>query len=157
MALGIWPQLYAESLADAGDVAEEIGKAQGGYYDVSKLVATVGNKWIGVPWAIGGGLVAYRKSWFDEIGHNTFPETWDALLDAGKKLKAVGYHQRHQQRRLDLHRSQTQTRSVSDRKGHADVEGHPARAHHVPAGTVAGGEIVRLFASSQPERPRLQH
>ena len=129
MALGIWPQLYAESLADAGDVAEEIGKAQGGYYDVSKLVATVGNKWIGVPWAVGGGLVAYRKSWFDEIGHNTFPETWDALLDAGKKLKAVGYYQRHQQRRLDPHRSQTQTRSVSDREGHADVEGHPARAH----------------------------
>jgi ABC-type glycerol-3-phosphate transport system substrate-binding protein len=90
MAIGNWPQLYAESLADAGDVAEEIGKAQGGYYDVSKLVATVGNKWIGVPWAIVGGLVAYRKSWFDEIGYNTFPETWDALLDAGKKLKAKG-------------------------------------------------------------------
>jgi ABC-type glycerol-3-phosphate transport system substrate-binding protein len=54
MANGIRPQLYAESLADAGDVAEEIGKAQGGYYDVSKFVATVGNKWIGVPWAVGG-------------------------------------------------------------------------------------------------------
>src|SRR5262247_3566714 len=90
MAIGNWPQLYAESLADAGDVAEEIGKAQGGYYDVSKLVATVGNKWIGVPWAIVGGLVAYRKSWFDEIGYNAFPETWDALRDAGKKLKAKG-------------------------------------------------------------------
>src|SRR5215510_12504631 len=77
MAIGNWPQLYAESLADAGDVAEEIGKAQGGHYDVSKLVATVGNKWIGVPWAVGGGLVAYRKSWFEEIGYNTFPETWD--------------------------------------------------------------------------------
>src|SRR3974390_3906502 len=68
MAIGNWPQLYAESLADAGDVAEEIGKAQGGYYDVSRLVATVGNKWIGVPWAIGGGLIAYRKSWFAELG-----------------------------------------------------------------------------------------
>jgi multiple sugar transport system substrate-binding protein len=89
-ALGNWPQLYAESLADAGDVAEEIGKGQGGYYDVSKLVATVGNKWIGVPWAFVGTLVAYRKSWFDEIGYNTFPETWDALRDAGKKLKAKG-------------------------------------------------------------------
>jgi ABC-type glycerol-3-phosphate transport system substrate-binding protein len=55
MALNTWPQLYAESLADAGDVAEEIGKAQGGYYDVSKVVATVGNKWIGVPWTVGGG------------------------------------------------------------------------------------------------------
>jgi multiple sugar transport system substrate-binding protein len=88
--IGNWPQLYAESLADAGDVAEEIGKGQGGYYDVSKLVATVGNKWIGVPWAFVGTLVAYRKSWFDEIGYNTFPETWDALRDAGKKLKAKG-------------------------------------------------------------------
>jgi hypothetical protein len=55
MALGIWPQLYAESLADAGDVTELIGKTQGGYYDVAKLVATVDNKWIGVPWAIGAG------------------------------------------------------------------------------------------------------
>ena len=90
MALGIWPQLYAESLADAGDVTELIGKTQGGYYDVAKLVATVDNKWIGVPWAIGGGLVAYRKSWFEEIGYNAFPETWDALLDAGRKLKAKG-------------------------------------------------------------------
>src|SRR4029453_3281774 len=26
MAIGNWPQLYAESLADSGDVAEEIGK-----------------------------------------------------------------------------------------------------------------------------------
>src|SRR5215813_5154206 len=88
--IGNWPQLYTESVSDVSDVAGEIGKAQGGYYDVAKLVATVGNEWIGVPWAMGGGLVAYRKSWFDEIGHNTFPETWDALLDAGKKLKAKG-------------------------------------------------------------------
>src|SRR6266571_3887400 len=60
MAIGNWPQLYADSLADAGDVAEEIGKAQGGYYEVSRQVATVGNKWIGVPWTVGGGLMAYR-------------------------------------------------------------------------------------------------
>ncbi len=90
MAIGNWPQLYTESLADASDVAEEIGKAQGGYYDVSRQVATVGDKWIGVPWAVGGGLVAYRKSWFEEIGYKSFPETWDALRDAGKKLKAKG-------------------------------------------------------------------
>src|SRR5262249_45032922 len=90
MAIGNWPQLYAESLADVGDVTDEIGKQQGGYYDVNKLVATVGNKWIGVPWSVGGGLIAYRKSWFDEIGVSTFPETWDAFHDAGKKLKAKG-------------------------------------------------------------------
>ncbi len=90
MTIGTWPQLYTESLADVGDVAEDIGKAQGGYYDVSKIVATVGSKWIGVPWAVGGTLVAYRKSWFEDVGYNAFPETWEAMLDAGKKLKAKG-------------------------------------------------------------------
>src|SRR5215469_6251834 len=49
MAIGNWPQLYAESLADASDVAEEIGQDQGGYYEVSKLVANVGGRWLGVP------------------------------------------------------------------------------------------------------------
>src|SRR5271166_2162796 len=39
MALNNWPQLYATSLADVSDVTEEIGKAQGGYYDVSTKVA----------------------------------------------------------------------------------------------------------------------
>jgi multiple sugar transport system substrate-binding protein len=90
MAIGNWPQLYAESLADSSDLAEEIGNDQGGYYDVSRLVATVGGKWIGVPWTVGGGLVAYRKSWLEEVGHQTFPETWDGLREAGKKLKAKG-------------------------------------------------------------------
>ena len=92
LALNNWPQLYIESLADVSDVAEEIGKSQGGFYDISKAVATVGGKWIGVPWATGGGLVTYRKSWFEEIGYSggKFPDTWDALRDAGKKLKAKG-------------------------------------------------------------------
>ena len=90
--IGNWPQLYVESLADVSDVAEAIGEAQGGFYDASRLVATVGGKWIGMPWSIGGGLVTYRKSWFTEIGYSDgkFPETWDAWRDAGKKLKATG-------------------------------------------------------------------
>ncbi len=92
MTLNNWPQLYTESLADVSDVAEELGKAQGGYYGIAKAVATVGNKWIAVPWAIGGGLVAYRKSWFEEIGYpeGKFPDTWDTFRAAGKQLKAKG-------------------------------------------------------------------
>ncbi|MGH7094850.1 MAG: ABC transporter substrate-binding protein [Stellaceae bacterium] len=89
-AINNWPQLYAASLADVSDLAEEISQEQGGYYPISKQIATAGNKWIGLPWAIGGGLVAYRKSWFDEIGYHTFPDTWEKLHDAGKKLKAKG-------------------------------------------------------------------
>jgi hypothetical protein len=223
MALGNWPQLYAASLADSSDVAEEIGKAQGGYYDVSRRVATVGDKWIGVPWTVGGGLIAYRKSWFEEVGYDELPRDWDTFREAGKKLKAKGRpigqtaghtfgdapgwwyplplvvgrqggrgrrqdrraeqqgdrrvdqvrgravegdhgrrrdglgrhqqqprlpvadHQRHQQRRLDLHRSQEQARHLQDREGHADGAGHPAR--RIPAGP---GRPVQLLPVPSP-------
>src|SRR3954466_14652379 len=90
MALNNWPQLYATSLADVSDVTEEIGKTQGGYYDMCKSVGTYQGKWIGVPWAVGGGLVAYRKSWLAEAGYEKFPVTRDQWHDAGKKLKAKG-------------------------------------------------------------------
>src|SRR5271166_4927362 len=90
MALNNWPQLYATSLADVSDVTEEIGKAQGGYYDMCKAVGIYQGKWIGVPWAVGGGLVAYRKSWLAEVGYEKFPVTWEQWHDAGKKLKAKG-------------------------------------------------------------------
>src|SRR6202035_5772422 len=61
-----WPQLYADSVVDVSDIAEAIGNAQGGYYEISKNVANDGKKWIGVPWSIGGGLLTNRKSWWDE-------------------------------------------------------------------------------------------
>jgi ABC-type glycerol-3-phosphate transport system substrate-binding protein len=91
MALNNWPQLYATSLADVTDVATEIGEAQGGYYDICKSVGTYQGKWIGVPWAVGGGLVCYRKSWLAEVGYPKFPVSWDEWHDAGKKLKANGH------------------------------------------------------------------
>jgi len=43
-----------------------------------------------VPWAVIGAEIAYRKSWFDEVGFSKFPETWEQYHDAGKKLKAKG-------------------------------------------------------------------
>ena len=48
--LNNWPQLYAESVANVDDVVEEIGKAQGGFYEESKVVANNGQKWLGVQW-----------------------------------------------------------------------------------------------------------
>jgi ABC-type glycerol-3-phosphate transport system substrate-binding protein len=78
MLLGTWPQLYTDSLVDVSDVAEEIGRAQGGYYDTQRILATVGSKWIGVPWAVGGGLVTYRKSWLGEAGAEKSTEASEA-------------------------------------------------------------------------------
>src|SRR5712691_7902655 len=91
-ALNNWPQLYGESVADVSDVAEGIGKAQGGFYDTSKAVANDGKRWIAVPWCIVGLQIAYRKSWFEEFGYSggKFPQTWEEYREVGKKLKAKG-------------------------------------------------------------------
>ena len=84
------PHIYGSSAVDVSDVASAIGKAQGGYYDVAKANTTEGKKTLSVPWAVIGAEIAYRKSWFDEIGYSKFPETWEQYHDAGKKLKAKG-------------------------------------------------------------------
>ncbi len=84
------PHLYSASLADLSDVAEEVGKEQGGYYGVSEGNCKVDGKWVAMPMAIVGALNAYRKSWFAEAGANKFPETWDEYRAVGKKLKAKG-------------------------------------------------------------------
>src|SRR5499427_924561 len=67
-ALNNWAQLYGDSVADVSDVAEEIGKAQGGYYETSKAIAYDGTKWIAVPNTIIGLQIVNRTSWWNEIG-----------------------------------------------------------------------------------------
>src|ERR1043166_2568584 len=84
------PQIYSESLVDMSDVTDAIGKAQGGYYDLCKSNSVHGSKWISAPWVVVGALIVYRKSWFEEIGLTTFPDTWEKYREAGKKLKAKG-------------------------------------------------------------------
>ena len=89
-AMHNWPQLYAESLADVSDVTEAIAKEQGGLYDIYAAVAKNQRGWLAVPWCALGILLTYRKSWFDEVGFQKFPETWEEYREAGKRLKAKG-------------------------------------------------------------------
>jgi multiple sugar transport system substrate-binding protein len=91
-ALNNWAQLYADNVADVSDVAEEIGNAQGGYYETSKAIAYDGKKWIAVPNTIIGLQIVNRASWWNEIGYGPekYPATWDEWREAGKKLKAKG-------------------------------------------------------------------
>jgi multiple sugar transport system substrate-binding protein len=88
--LNNWPRLYAESMADVDDIAEELAKTQEGFYPESRAVAFDGKRWVAVPWCIVGAQIAWRKSWFAEIGLDKFPETWEQYREAGKKLKAKG-------------------------------------------------------------------
>jgi multiple sugar transport system substrate-binding protein len=84
------PHLYKASLADLSDVAEAVGKEQGGYYAISQSNCNADGRWVSMPFSIIGAMLAYRKSWFDEAGYTTFPKTWDEYRAAGKKLKAMG-------------------------------------------------------------------
>ena len=90
MAVNNWAQLYAASVADVSDIAEEVGKAQGGYFETAHAVANDGTKWIAMPFTILGVLLVNRTSWFAEEGitPEKFPTTWEDFRAAGKKLKA---------------------------------------------------------------------
>jgi ABC-type glycerol-3-phosphate transport system substrate-binding protein len=87
MMLQNWPHLYADGLADVDDVAEEIGKRDGGFYDTVRNVSVVGKTWKSVPLAVGTPAWAYREDWFKEVGATKFPDTWDELRTVGTKLK----------------------------------------------------------------------
>jgi len=85
-----WPQLYQNALVDVSDVAEAIAKEQGGFYGVFQPSFRVGGRWLGVPHSIVGNAIAYRRSWFREIGYDRFPETWEEVRKAGAALKKKG-------------------------------------------------------------------
>src|SRR5262245_27310718 len=84
------PQLYAESVVDLSDIAEAVGTAEGGHYPLVRANSNDGRKWISMPWSIIGAMIAYRKSWFEEVGANSFPANWEAYRTVGKALKAKG-------------------------------------------------------------------
>jgi multiple sugar transport system substrate-binding protein len=87
MMINNWPHLYADGLADVEDVAEEIAKRDGAYYDISRKINMVDGRWKAVPFTMGSGVWNYREDWFKEVGANKFPDTWDELRKVGTALK----------------------------------------------------------------------
>jgi multiple sugar transport system substrate-binding protein len=85
-----WPHLYQTALADVSDVANKLAKDQGGFYGVYRPSFQVGGKWLGVPHSIVGNAIAYRRSWFKDVGYSEFPKTWDDLRKATAALKKKG-------------------------------------------------------------------
>jgi multiple sugar transport system substrate-binding protein len=91
MNLTLIPFLYDEKYADVGDIAEEMGKEQGGWYPAAREMAIVNGKWKAIPFCSIGQLMNWRSDWFAEVGFKEFPGTWDELYEAGKKLKTKGH------------------------------------------------------------------
>jgi len=91
MAFNSFTHLYANSVVNVAAIAEEVGKREGGTFKYAQAICSDGKgMYMGMPWAVIGGMIAYRKSWFDDVGVTKFPETWQEYREAGKKLKAKG-------------------------------------------------------------------
>ncbi len=88
MNITLMPFLFADKYLDVGDIAEEAGKSQGGWYPAGKESVFVDGKWKGVPFSNIGQLMNWRTDWFAEVGVKEFPDTWEELYEVGKKLKA---------------------------------------------------------------------
>ncbi len=82
--------LYASKLTDVTDIADAVGKQYGGWFDVAKGACMVGGRWKSL--CIGQAPAAwnYRTDMFRDAGIDKFPDTFDGLLDAAKKLHAKG-------------------------------------------------------------------
>src|SRR5437016_12618041 len=52
-----WPHLYANGLVDVSDVAEPLGKAQGGFYEAFEASARVNNRWHAGPHGVGANAI----------------------------------------------------------------------------------------------------
>lgn len=91
MDILLTPFLFDEKFEDLTDIADEVGKKQGGWYGVAKEAAVVNGKWKALPFSNIGQLMNWRTDWFAEVGVKKFPDTWDELYEVGKKLKAAGH------------------------------------------------------------------
>ena len=90
MMLHNWPHLYAGGLADVGDLCTWQAADQGGYYPHSEAAARLGNRWLALPYGTGAPLIAYRKSWFAEVGAPQPPKTLEEYKKLGALLKKKG-------------------------------------------------------------------
>ncbi len=83
--------LFDQSFVDLTDIASDVGKKLGGWYDSVFDAVVINKKWKGLPWGNIGQLEVYRTDWFKEVGVAKFPDTWEDLLAAGRLLKQKGH------------------------------------------------------------------
>src|SRR3989441_6056599 len=91
MMISNWPHLYADGLADVDDVAEEIAKRDGAFYEFNRRASVVDDRWKAVPLCSVNSTWNYLEDWFKEAGAAKFPDTWDELRRVGTELKKKGH------------------------------------------------------------------
>ena len=84
------PHLFAEKLVEVSEIAEYIGKENGGWIDFAKEGCFVNGKWMAVPRYMNASVIYWREDYFQKIGYDHAPATWDEMLEVGIKLKEAG-------------------------------------------------------------------
>ena len=80
MSFNSYTHLYANSVVDLSDARRGSRQARGRPLQrTPRPICSDGKMFMGMPWAVIGGMIAYRKSWFDEVGATKFPETWEDI------------------------------------------------------------------------------
>jgi multiple sugar transport system substrate-binding protein len=78
--------LYKNHLVPLDDLAEDLGRRYGGWYDWARDTDFVDGRWRALYWLFAPFPGLYNKRYFDEAGMAA-PDTWDDLLKAGRLLK----------------------------------------------------------------------
>lgn len=82
--------MYKDAVAPIDDVIGEIIERWGPFHPVAKEACFFDGQWKALPWWAVPFHGIYRKDLFAQIGEEA-PTTWDDLLRAGEKLKAIGH------------------------------------------------------------------
>ncbi|MBA7483496.1 hypothetical protein ES705_21494 [subsurface metagenome] len=84
------PITYKGSLLNLDDIIEEIIAQYGPFANIAKEISYQDGHWKSLPWWIVPFHSTYRMDYFKDVGEQV-PRTWEDLLRAGKKLKAIGH------------------------------------------------------------------
>src|SRR5437762_3957332 len=82
--------LSQNAAIDVSDIASDLAKAEGGFYEIYPPSCQVNGQWLSVPHSIIANAVAYRKSWLKEAGAAEYPKTWEDARKLFAVLKKKG-------------------------------------------------------------------
>ncbi len=82
------PHLFPDKCIDVTDVADYVGKKNGGWVDsAQKYGKGAGTKWIDIPLCYTGILLNYRLSSLQKAGFSKFPATTEEFMEYAKATK----------------------------------------------------------------------
>ncbi|HXF64368.1 MAG TPA: extracellular solute-binding protein, partial [Caldilineaceae bacterium] len=84
------PTTIQDAVVDVTDIANALIEEQGEFSPATTYQCTIENRWYAIPFGEHPRMINYREDWFQEIGYDSFPSTWDETLEAGRQLKEQG-------------------------------------------------------------------